>query len=136
MGHDPPSLEMVDLTVHPVGTIDFRVPATSDPVSMLRGIVGRVARGIGFTYDGIEDFALAIEEAALLLLDTRPAHLSLHLQTHPGGMVAVLITEDAAKSLSVPELRADYRWDVLETLCDSVELQGPGDSLSLAQRVR
>jgi hypothetical protein len=121
------------------GAIDISIPADLISLEILRSVVGRASRMAGFSYDGIEDFALAVDEAATLLLETCPRDLALTLTTGLGRterLEALVSAHDPTKSLILADLREDYRWDVLEALCEEVWWEDVGTSIGLAQSTR
>lgn len=120
-------------------TIEISFPAETDSLEILRSVIGRASRMAGFSYDGIEDFALAVDEAATLLIETCPRDLVLRVLTGLGPaerMEVLLSANDPTKSLYPAELRADYRWDVLESLCEDVWWEDIGTSIGLSQSTR
>lgn len=120
------------------GSISITLRADSASFEILRSVIGRAARIAGFSYDGIEDFAMAVDEAAMLLIESSPRDLLLNLSgMHPSGRLEVLVTaRDPTKALSLDELRAGYRWDVLCALCEQVWWHEAGVSIGLAQSTR
>jgi hypothetical protein len=120
--------------------IEVRVPGSQDFLEILRSVVGRATRMAGFSFDGIEDFALAVDEAAVLLLSSEPT--VLHLTTSPvaAGVsrIGVLISVTAPQGAwPPPELGSDTRWQVLEAICEEVWILDDGRvGIGLAQSVR
>lgn len=117
------------------------VPGEDRYLEMLRGVVGRAARVAGFSYAGIEDFTLAVDEAAVLLLEARPATLRLELRgVEPGtsGIEALVSVE--GPSMAWPPAgfeEGDSRWQVLSALSDTVRfLEPPDTGIALTQKVR
>jgi hypothetical protein len=120
--------------------IEVRVPGSQEFLEILRSVVWRATRMAGFSFDGVEDFALAVDEAAVLLLSSEPT--DLHLTTSPvmAGVdrIGVLISVTAPQGLwPPPELRSDTRWQVLEAICEEVWILDDGRvGIGLAQSVR
>lgn len=130
-------------------SIQARLPAQRGSLEILRSIVGRAARQSGFSYDGIEDFAMAVDEAARILIESHPVELALTIRGLPpepvldrglGSVLPVLdvvvASQDPTKTLSLAELRAGYRWDVLQALCEKVRWEEPGIAIGLIQPAR
>lgn len=119
-------------------TIEISFPAHASSLEILRSVIGRASRIAGFSYDGIEDFAMAVDEAATLLIESRPSDLTLTLR----GMDAAerlevrVSAHGQTKALSMAELRDGYRWDVLEALCEEVWWDEAGTTIGLAQSTR
>lgn len=120
--------------------IDIRVPGSDRFLEVLRSVVGRAARISGFTYAGIEDFSLAVDEAAVLLLATAPDELELKLEgVVPGAdrLTAVVSVRSPHGEWPVGDLERDTRWQILEALCDAVWLVDEREKgIGLSQSVR
>lgn len=118
--------------------IEMSFPAEKASLEILRSVIGRASRISGFSYDGIEDFALAVDEAATLLIESHPSDLVLTLTgMHPAERLEVLVSaQGSTKALSLAELRRGYRWDVLQALCEHVWWEDAGTSIGLAQSIR
>lgn len=124
------------------GTIVIRVPGSDRFLEVLRSAVGRATRISGFSFDGIEDFSLVINESAVLLLESGPASLELTLSGVGSG------TERVKANLSMSNFAGIWppaglsdgtRWQIIEALCESVAIlddgmQGKG--ITLTQTVR
>lgn len=117
----------------------LKVPGENRYLELLRSAVGRVARISGFTYAGIEDFALAVDEAAVLLLEHEPACLRLRMSATDSGKLTAVISVENAERQWPPghDLSADMRWQVLAALSEDVWLvEGSETGIGLAQTVR
>lgn len=116
------------------------VPGEDRFLEMLRGVVGRAARVAGFSFAGIEDFTLAVDEAAVLLLETRPTALHLVVRgVEPGasGLDAVVSVDQPSQPWPPPGLAEDTPWQILGALSDTVRfLEPPATGIRLAQKVR
>src|SRR5688572_1419412 len=64
-------------------TVRLTVPAKPDFVHMLRALAGSAAARVDFTYDDLEDLALAVSEAAAYLLKLQPAATVLTVSMTP-----------------------------------------------------
>lgn len=124
------------------GTIVIRVPGSERFLEILRGAVGRATRISGFSYDGIEDFSLVIDEAAVLLLENRPGSLELTLSGVGSGserVEAMLSMSNFAGSWPPAGLSEGTRWQIIEALCESVAILDDGTEgkgITLTQTVR
>lgn len=118
--------------------IELSFPAHPTSLEILRSVVGRAARIAGFSYDGIEDFAMAVDEAATLLFESDPYDVTLTISgMRPAGRLEVVVTaRDPTKALSLADLREGYRWDVLQALCEEVRWIDTGTAIGLAQSTR
>lgn len=117
--------------------IQLEVPGEDIYLEFLRGVVGRAARVKGFTYAGIEDFALAVDEAAVLLLETKPRRIRLELRgvRDPRDLTASLKIEGEGIDWPPANLEHDTRWQILAALCEEVRMISPA-GIGLAQPVR
>lgn len=120
------------------GRVSVTVPGEDRYLELLRVTVGRAARISGFTYSGIEDFSLAVDEAAVLLLGERPAELTLRMADRDGKITAVVsIHGPEVDWPPTHDLSADLRWQVLNALCEQVWLvEGNERGIGLAQTIR
>lgn len=124
------------------GQVTLRVPGEDRYLELLRGVVGRAARITGFSFSGIEDFSLAVDEAAVLLLEHEPTDIDLRLGEvgeSTGRLVAELYLQDPVHDWPPSqELTSDMRWQVLNALCEEVWLVDgeDGRGIGLAQSTR
>lgn len=128
--------------IHPDadGLLEVTVPGSDKFLEILRGVVGRCTRIAGFTYDGIEDLALAVDEAAVLLLESRPARIQLIITGVASGTASVrvqLLVADSRLPWPPEGISATSRWQVISALCESVWLlEGTQAGIGLEQTVR
>lgn len=123
------------------GEITLQVPGQDRFLGLVRGVVGRAAQIGGFTYSGIEDFSLVVDEAVVLLLEKEPRQLTLRLGevAESSGRITVVVTVQDAKDDWPPahDLGQDMRWQVLDALCEEVWLvEGSDPGIGLAQSRR
>lgn len=118
--------------------IEISFPAQAASLEILRSVIGRASRISGFSYDGIEDFAMAVDEAATLLIESHPRDLILTLRgMETSERLEVRVSaQDPTKAMSMAELRDGYRWDVLQALCEEVWWDEIGTAIGLAQSTR
>lgn len=117
--------------------ICLQVPGEDVYLELLRSVVGRAARLKGFTYTGIEDLTLAVDEAAVLLLESKPRWLYLELRglRSAGRLEAAIVMEGEEPLWPPPLLDQDTRWQILEALCEDVwTTEPPGIALSQETR--
>lgn len=115
--------------------IELEVPGTETFLEVLRGVVGRIARMSGFSYDGIEDFCLAVDEAAALVLESRPSTLHLTIRREDHRLGVVVVGRGQTAPWPPPGLEDDMRWQVIRVLVEDHRL-GEGASITLSQTVR
>lgn len=100
--------------------IELTVPAFDPFLQLVRSVVGRAAGMAGFTFDGIEDFALAVDEAATLLIERSGSALHLKVSGIEEGEVVALLDIGEANGWPPEDLASDTGWQVLSALCDRV----------------
>lgn len=116
--------------------VEVRVPGADSYLEILRGTAGRVARLAGMTYNGIEDFALAVDEAAVLLLENRPREIVMVVSLGAGEGLEVEMTLVApGEKWPPPGLEADTRWKIIGAMCERIWLLEGGAGIGLAQSI-
>ncbi|MEX1005572.1 MAG: hypothetical protein WD990_13570 [Acidimicrobiia bacterium] len=121
-----------------VGTvrIELTTPGTDAYLEVIRAVVGRSARLAGFSFDGVEDLVLAADEAAVLLLSTRPEALRLRIAGAHDGVEVLLHVRDPELRWP-PEAMAEHTgWQVLHALCERVWIASPHPGIGLFQGLR
>lgn len=120
------------------GAIEMCFPAQATSLEILRSVIGRASRIAGFSYDGIEDFAMAVDEAVTLLIESHPSDLILTLTGMDSSerLEVRVSAQEPTKALSLAEMRDGYRWEVLQTLCEEVWWDDVGTTIGLAQSTR
>lgn len=118
--------------------IELMVPAFDPFLQMVRSVVGRAAGMAGFTFDGIEDFALAVDEAATLLIEHSGSALRLAITGIEAGQLVATLDIGEADGWPPSGLESDTGWQVLSALCDRVwVLDGPHQhGIGLSQLTR
>ena len=115
-------------------SIELGVPASVDYLHTIRSVVGRAGHLLGFTFDGIEDLALAVDEAASLLLDLGPQRILLQLQEASSGELDIRLVTEPARDWPPPALSSDTRWHIVEALIDRCQaLTGATTGIQLTQ---
>lgn len=121
--------------------IDLSVPGADSHLGVIRTVVGRAAMMAGFTFDGIEDFSLAIHEASVLLLTSAPSRVLMSLWSE-GEVLMVEVRADGGNANGgngawpAMELGEDIRWNLLNTLCDRVWVLDSQGGIGLSQAKR
>lgn len=118
--------------------IDLHVPGSDPFLQLVRSVVGRAAGMAGFTFDGIEDFALAVDEAATILVRIEPATLRVTLSGIEHGDIVAKLDIGTMDGWPPRHLEDDTGWQVLTALCDRVwVLHGTdGSGIGLSQQRR
>jgi hypothetical protein len=113
--------------------IDLSVPGVDSHLGVIRTVVGRSAMISGFTFDGIEDFSLAVHEAAALLLTGTPARIDMTMWADGEQLMVELRSMDGDGTWPTRDLAEDIRWNLLNALCDRVWALDPGIGIGLSQ---
>lgn len=118
--------------------VEVRVPASDSFIEILRGTAGRMARIAGMTYNGIEDFCLAVDEAAVLLLESTPTELAMSVALAPSDGLHVSLTMLSPRRQWPPaDLESDTRWRIIGAMCEKMwVLDGDEVGIGLFQSVR
>lgn len=116
--------------------LDVRVPGRGRYLAILRSVAGRAAGVAGFSFDGIEDLALAVDEAAVLLLDAEPSHLEMAVTLSTGSVSVILVATGAQASWPPAGLEDDTRWLVLGAMCEKMWILEDVTGIGLSQTTR
>jgi serine/threonine-protein kinase RsbW len=107
------------------------VPARPEFIQVIRSVVGSVASHLDFSYDGIEDLQLAVDEACSALLTLRPApsELNVVLSILPDVLELVVCADAEMTEWPTERLRGSLAWKILSALTDEAQWekapQGP-----------
>lgn len=115
----------------PDPSLSLDLPASDTFLDLIRTGVGRMARRAGFSFDGIEDLALAANEAAGLLLSASPERLHIEVLEADGSSPGLVLRISAAGCRGTwppPALEQDVKWQVLEALSDAIQLHPEGST--------
>ncbi len=116
--------------------IDLTVPGADSHLGVIRTVVGRAAMIAGFTFDGIEDFSLAIHEASALLLTGTPSRVLMSLWSEGEVLMVEVRAEGSDGTWPAGELGEDIRWNLLNALCDRVWVLDGQVGIGLSQSKR
>jgi hypothetical protein len=120
--------------------VHLTVPAHAEYVDVIRTVVGRQAHRLGFSFDGIEDVCLAVDEATVLLLSLAPRADRIEVAAAlVDSSIEVLLGVSVGEAVTWPprSLDDDVRWQVLRALADEVRLsEGDQPTILVRQRAR
>ena len=89
-------------------------PAAPDTVRVFRAVAGSLAMRAGATVESIDEFRIAVDEAATLLSHAgSPATLSMVVEPAPDGAVAVALRTDVPLDPWPGDLERSWSWRVL-----------------------
>jgi hypothetical protein len=116
--------------------IELTTPGADAYLEVIRAVVGRAARLAGYSFDGIEDLVLAVDEAAALLLSTQPESVRLRIVDADGGLEAMLHVRDPQHRWPPEAVSEHTGWQVLHALCERVWIASPQPGIGLFQGLR
>ena len=116
--------------------IELTVPGADSHVGVIRTVVGRAAMIAGFSFDGIEDFSLAIHEASALLLSSKPSRMMMSLWSNDGALEVELRSDGGDGTWTSRYLDENIRWNLLKALCDRVWVLDGEGGIGLSQAKR
>lgn len=114
--------------------LEITIPGETGFLEVLRGVAARVGHIARFTYDGVEDVALSVNEAASLVMRAQPAELHARLVIHPDRVVAEVRGRNPAREWPLPRLQSATAWQILVALCDEVSASADGVVFELSRR--
>jgi anti-sigma regulatory factor (Ser/Thr protein kinase) len=124
--------------VWPTGEVRLVVPAKPEYIGLARVTAAGLASRLGFSYDGVEDFRLAIDEACFSVTGAtgKEGTLELRFLLGPEGITVHgqgFLRPDASPSPALSELSER----MLDALVDEHSLDGaPGPHFTLVKRLR
>lgn len=118
--------------------MELKVPGSAEYLQTIRTVVGRAGHLLGFSFDGIEDLALATDEASSLLIEGSPASLSLSFRSlDSGGLEVRIVTSGRIPNWPPDNLLDDTRWQILSALSERVwPINGETSGIGLSQSTR
>ncbi|MEE2059284.1 ATP-binding protein [Rhodococcus artemisiae] len=108
-------------------TVELRVRADADQLSVLRAVAAAIALQHDFDLDTVEDIKLAVDEAAtrLIVNSTDLSTLLCSFQVSPSG-VKISLTAPTRTDAPTRQPRS-FGWHVLNSLTDSVSVSSGFD---------
>jgi len=98
-------------------------PAKPETVALLRSVAASVAARRGMDVVAIEEFRIAVDEAAtLLLLGGKAARLEMSLLSTPGEGIQVRVHTDVDGSAFQVDRASSWPWRVIRQLTRGAEL--------------
>lgn len=118
--------------------MELKVPGSAHYLQTIRTVVGRAGHLLGFSFDGIEDLALATDEASSLLIEGSPTSLCLSFESlSTGGLEVHIVTADRIPNWPPDNLLDDTRWQILSALSEKVwPITGETSGIGLSQSTR
>lgn len=122
----------------PGDMVEVRAPASHSFIEVFRGAARRVTRISGMSNDGTDDFSLAVDEAAVLLLESEPTAVTMSISVvPPQGLLVVLIALSSRAPWPPPLLESDIRWRTIGAMCEDMWLvEGVEAGIGLFQSMR
>lgn len=103
-------------------------PAAPDTVRVFRAVAGSLAMRAGATVEGIDEFRIAVDEAATLLTHVgSPAALIMAMDPSPDGTIGVTIHTDGPLPSWPGERESSWSWRVISHLASEVRMRTDDD---------
>jgi hypothetical protein len=98
-------------------------PAAPDTVRVFRAVAGSLAMRAGATVEGIDEFRIAVDEAATLLTHAgSPATIAMAVTPGTDGTISVGITTDAPLVSWPGERDRSWSWRVISHLATDARM--------------
>lgn len=108
-------------------------PAQAETVSLLRSVAASVGARVDMDVVAIEEFRIAVDEAAsLLLLGGRASRLEMSLLPTTGSGVEVRVRTDGDGTMFHIDRTTSWPWRVIRTLTRDAELSLDAGSAQVA----
>ncbi|HYH28641.1 MAG TPA: ATP-binding protein [Actinomycetota bacterium] len=117
-------------------SVSVAVPARPDFVSVLRSVTAGVAARLDYSFDGIDDLRIAVDEACAQLLAAAPhaGELRLRLTPDEGGLEVVASISADGVQWPPPNVEASLAWQILAALADETAFETVDGSPALRLR--
>lgn len=118
--------------------VEVAAPGSDSFIEVFRGTARRVARIAGMSNEAIEDVTLAVDEAAMLLLESEPTEVAMSMALDSTrGLLVVLTAVVSQAPWPPPQLESDMRWHLIGAICaDTWLLEGEEAGIGLFQPMR
>jgi serine/threonine-protein kinase RsbW len=124
--------------VSDLGSILGSVPARSEFVPVLRGMVASVGARLDLPYEQIDELRMAVDEACALLLRVSGAEtLWLRLQPSGESLTAEVGCDTTISDWPPPAVKESWPWRVIAGLSDEARFDGTerGSSIVIVKRI-
>ncbi|HEV8565211.1 MAG TPA: hypothetical protein VGR41_09865 [Actinomycetota bacterium] len=121
-----------------LGPILGSVPARSEYVPVLRGMVASVGSRLDVPYEQIDELRMAVDEACALLLRLSPGEtLWLRLQPSNVSVTAEVGSDAPVSDWPPPAIEESWPWRVIDGLSDEARfnVSDSGPSIVIVKRV-
>jgi serine/threonine-protein kinase RsbW len=121
-----------------LGPILGSVPARSEYVPVLRGMVASVGSRLDVPYEQIDELRMAVDEACALLLRLSPGEtLWLRLQPTDASVTAEVGIDAPVSDWPPPAIEESWPWRVIDGLSDEArfDVSDNGPSIVIVKRV-
>ena len=117
------------------GPVALNIPAASAYLALARAATAAVCARLDFPVDLLEDTALAVDEAASLLLQDALPDTQLVCSWTPAGEALEIQVSSVSRSGRTPR-ETTFAWTVLTALVDSVNADFTDGRVTLSLMVR
>lgn len=119
--------------------ITLQIPASSAYLPLARAAVSAVCARVGYSVDTLDDVALAVHEAAGLLLRDASPGAKIHILLTPWAdrnLVGVDVDVSTRSASGRTPRPTTFSWTVLASLVNNVSADLTGDTVTLRLRSR
>jgi serine/threonine-protein kinase RsbW len=102
--------------------VTVRIPARPEYLHVIRQAVASVAARLDFSFDGIDDLRIAVDEAcsSLLSISSPATYLTVRMTPGEGSLIIVASTDASPSAWPPPGAQQTLAWQVLSALADEV----------------
>lgn len=108
------------MSVPEVPPVTVTVPAVPGCLPVIRAVVATMAAAADLTIDDVDDATIAVEEAALLLLEHGSSELTMTVQADDGLITVTLLGDGAATDWPPPAFEGGLAGRILRGVADEV----------------
>ena len=119
--------------------IVLELPASSAYLTLARAATSAVCARLGYPVDRLDDLALAVSEAAALLIKDAAPGARMRISLTPWrerGLIGVDVDLSVRSSSGRPPRPTSFTWTVLGSLVNNVTADVVGDRVTLRLRSR
>ena len=106
--------------------LEVSIPGQTNYLEVLRGVAARAGHIARFTYDGVEDLALAMTETASIVMRSDPRRVEAKLVIETDHVEVETRGIDPNEEWPTPGMVTHTSWQILLALCDELSLLDNG----------
>lgn len=106
--------------------LEVTIPGQTNYLEILRGVAARAGHIARFTYDGVEDLALAMTETASIVMRSEPQRVEARLVIEADHVEVSARGIEPNREWPTPGMLTHTSWQILLALCDELTLLDDG----------